>query len=259
MLPGSSCECWSRWMMSMVSPCVGRGDDHAAASACALGPAGSCGTRSALPDHPRRRDPYPLSDGAAVGPGPQRPADRHPYPPQRRHRPAGVAPLPGRWARRGAAPATSGAATPLPARVGGRAGPGRRSGSPRGRGGQCAVELSAAGRLPGRGDRPPGGDRDGPAGVAPGGVCVQAAPLGAVAQGAGAAGVGKKRVEALLAAAAASAVPPPAGDLVPDATLADELFPEDLPRLLGLLERADLYLQDEVEVALHPTLTRVWS
>jgi transposase len=66
------------------------------------------------------------------------------------------------------------------------------------------------------------------------------------------------RVEALLAAAAA-AVPPPAANLVPDATLADDLFPEDLPRLLGLLARADLYLQDEVEVALHPTLTRVWS
>jgi transposase len=72
--------------------------------------------------------------------------------------------------------------------------------------------------------------------------------------------VGKKRlrVEALLAAAA-SPVPPPACDLVPDATLADDLWPEDLPRLLGLLGRADLYLQDEVEVALHPTLTRVWS
>jgi transposase len=72
--------------------------------------------------------------------------------------------------------------------------------------------------------------------------------------------VGKKRlrVEALLAAAA-SPVPPPAADLIPDATLAEDLFPEDLPRLLGLLGRADLYLQDEVEVALHPTLTRVWS
>jgi DDE superfamily endonuclease len=72
--------------------------------------------------------------------------------------------------------------------------------------------------------------------------------------------VGKKRlrVEALLAAAA-SPVPPPAACLVPDATLADDLFPEDLPRLLGLLARADLYLQDEVEIALHPTLTRVWS
>jgi DDE superfamily endonuclease len=72
--------------------------------------------------------------------------------------------------------------------------------------------------------------------------------------------VGKKRlrVEALLAAAA-SPVPPPAACLVPDPTLADDLFPEDLPRLLGLLGRADLYLQNEVEVALHPTLTRVWS
>jgi transposase len=72
--------------------------------------------------------------------------------------------------------------------------------------------------------------------------------------------VGKKRlrVEALLAAAA-SPVPPPAADLVPDPTLADDLMPEELPRLLGLLGRADLYLQDEVEVALHPTLTRVWS
>jgi transposase len=65
-------------------------------------------------------------------------------------------------------------------------------------------------------------------------------------------------VEALLAAAA-SPLPPPACDLIPDATLADDLFPEDLPHLLGLLSHADLYLQDEVEVALHPTLTRVWS
>jgi transposase len=72
--------------------------------------------------------------------------------------------------------------------------------------------------------------------------------------------VGKKRlrVEALLAAAA-SPLPPPAAWLVPDPTLADDLFPQDLPRLLGLLAGADLYLQDEVEVALHPTLTRVWS
>jgi hypothetical protein len=72
--------------------------------------------------------------------------------------------------------------------------------------------------------------------------------------------MGKKRlrVEALLGAAA-SPVPPPAADLLPDPTLADDLVPEDLPRLLGLLGRADLYLQDEVEVALHPTLTRVWS
>ena len=72
--------------------------------------------------------------------------------------------------------------------------------------------------------------------------------------------MGKKRlrVEALLAAAA-SPLPPPAVYLVPDPTLAADLFPQDLPRLLELLGHADLYLQDEVEVALHPTLTRVWS
>jgi hypothetical protein len=63
-------------------------------------------------------------------------------------------------------------------------------------------------------------------------------------------------VEALLAAAA-SPLPPPVADLAPDPTLVD-LLPEDLPRLLALLPGADLYLQDEVEVALHPTLTRVW-
>jgi transposase len=70
--------------------------------------------------------------------------------------------------------------------------------------------------------------------------------------------VGKKRlrVEALLAAAA-SPEPPPIDDLMPDPLLRDEL-PEDLPWLLRVLPRADVYLQDEVEVALHPTLTRVW-
>ena len=70
--------------------------------------------------------------------------------------------------------------------------------------------------------------------------------------------MGKKRVrvEALLAAAA-SPLPPPLAELMPDPLLV-EAIPEDLPRLLELLPRADLYLQDEVEVALHPTLTRVW-
>jgi DDE superfamily endonuclease len=53
-------------------------------------------------------------------------------------------------------------------------------------------------------------------------------------------------------------MPPPLAALLPDPTLV-ELLPADLPRLLERLPRADLYLQDEVEVALHPTLTRVWS
>src|SRR6266536_2422446 len=45
---------------------------------------------------------------------------------------------------------------------------------------------------------------------------------------------------------------------MPDLLLRDAV-PEDLPWLLRLLPRADVYLQDEVEIALHPTLTRVWS
>jgi DDE superfamily endonuclease len=35
-------------------------------------------------------------------------------------------------------------------------------------------------------------------------------------------------------------------------------LPADLAALLALLPQADLYLQDEVQFAFHPTLTRVW-
>ena len=62
----------------------------------------------------------------------------------------------------------------------------------------------------------------------------------------------------MLLAAAASPVPPPLDDLLPDPLALRDEVPEDLPWLLRLLPRADVYLQDEVEVALHPTLTRVW-
>jgi hypothetical protein len=36
-------------------------------------------------------------------------------------------------------------------------------------------------------------------------------------------------------------------------------IPADVPELLALLPKADLYVQDEVDVRQHPTLTRVWS
>src|SRR5215217_558166 len=257
MLPGSRSV--DRWTMSMVtSP---EGDEHAAADAASEpGPGRPRRAGTPLPHHPRRRDPDPLPDGPAQRAGSHPTPDRSAGPVQPRHRPPGAQPLPWRWAGRGPAPAPPRPATPLPAWVGARAGPGGRLGPPRGRGRQCAVDVSVAGRLPARGHRPPGGDRDGQDRAAPGRVCLQAAPLGPDPQGPRPAGVGKKRlrVEALLGAAA-SLVPPPAADLVPDPTLAADLFPEDLPRLLGLLGHADLYLQDEVEVALHPTLTRVWS
>jgi DDE superfamily endonuclease len=38
-----------------------------------------------------------------------------------------------------------------------------------------------------------------------------------------------------------------------------ELVPPDVPDLLAALPTADLYVQDEVDIRLHPTLTRCWS
>ena len=64
------------------------------------------------------------------------------------------------------------------------------------------------------------------------------------------------RVEVLLAGATVPE-PLPVRDLV-EADLWSQL-PADLSKLLALLPRADLYLQDEVQFAFHPTLTRVWS
>src|SRR5438067_8369287 len=63
------------------------------------------------------------------------------------------------------------------------------------------------------------------------------------------------RVEVLLAGTTVPE-PLPVHDLV-EADLWSQL-PADLPALLTLLPRADLYLQDEMQVAFHPTLTRVW-
>jgi hypothetical protein len=74
--------------------------------------------------------------------------------------------------------------------------------------------------------------------------------------------VGKKRVrvEVLLATAALpSPSPTPVASrrclTVLPSLPADEPDP-DLGALLDLLPQADVYLQDEVQIALHPTLTR---
>lgn len=77
-------------------------------------------------------------------------------------------------------------------------------------------------------------------------------------QGGRASGVrGKRlRVEVLLAGTTGPE-PLPVESLV-EADLWSQL-PADVPRLLALLPRADLYLQDEVQFAFHPTLTRLWS
>jgi hypothetical protein len=62
-------------------------------------------------------------------------------------------------------------------------------------------------------------------------------------------------VEVILAGAGAP-TPPPVPALV-EADLLEEV-PPDLEDLRALLPHADLYLQDEVQFAFHPTLTRVW-
>src|SRR5499433_852774 len=63
------------------------------------------------------------------------------------------------------------------------------------------------------------------------------------------------RVEVILAGAG-TPTPPPVTALV-ETDLLEEV-PPDLEELLALLPHADLYLQDEVQFAFHPTLTRVW-
>jgi transposase len=62
-------------------------------------------------------------------------------------------------------------------------------------------------------------------------------------------------VEVILAGAG-TPTPPPVPALV-EADLLEEV-PPDLEDLRSLLPHADLYLQDEVQFAFHPTLTRVW-
>ena len=61
----------------------------------------------------------------------------------------------------------------------------------------------------------------------------------------------------MLVAGTTASEPLPVEPLV-EADLWTQL-PDDLPRLLALVPRADLYLQDEVQFAFHPTLTRLWS
>jgi hypothetical protein len=62
-------------------------------------------------------------------------------------------------------------------------------------------------------------------------------------------------VEVVLAGAG-TPTPPPLTALV-EADLLNDV-PPDVEEPLPLLPHADVYLQDEVQFAFHPTLTRVW-
>src|SRR5581483_8592189 len=227
---------------------------HDGAARCGGAGRGGSGVRG----HARRGDAAALPDGAAGAPGHGgaggRPADAGVGPDGRRGRAA----LLGRRGGGRAAPAVAGGPADGDRGLAGRAAAGDRAEPAGGRGRPRGLDDRAAGRVPGRGDRGGGQPGDGPAPPARGRLRLQAADLDAQAQGRGTGRVpGKRaRVEALLAMA--SPAPPPVADLLADlATWID--VPPDLPDLLALLPRADLYLQDEVQCALHPTLTRVWS
>jgi hypothetical protein len=78
------------------------------------------------------------------------------------------------------------------------------------------------------------------------------------------AGPGQERLALALEDAPPNPTPPSPIDRTLDwhALVDHDLWsevPDDLPRLLELLPASDLYVQDEVEVRLHPTLSRVWS
>src|SRR6266516_3425817 len=185
-----------------------------------LGRGGPGRTGAPLRGGPRRRDADSLPAGAAGGRGADGGRGRRAGPAQRGHGPAGAAPLSGRRPGRGAAAAPAGAAAAGAGHLAGGVGAGGRFGPAGGGGSERGLDDPPAGRLPGRGDGASGSDRHGAGLAASAGVRLQAARLDAQAQGPGAAGVGKKRVrvEALLAAAA-SPLPPPLAELMPDPTL----------------------------------------
>src|SRR5919204_371203 len=216
---------------------------------------------AALRDHARCRDAAALPDGVVSRRRPHCSPDRPRGAPQCGHRRAGGAPLSGGRRRGRATPAASRPPCGGAPRLGGGVAPRDRTRPAHGGRGQRQLDDAAPSRLSGSRNWPPHRDRDGAGAPAPSGLRLQAAHLDAATQSRGAAGVGKKRlaVEGVLAAAALPS-PPPMAALLPDLTFTDLLLPTDpfLRRVLELLPDADLYLQDEVYMALHPTLTRVW-
>src|ERR687883_1072492 len=259
MLPDNWAERVVRSGIVLVRPDRGREDKRDAPTvAAAVGPDDARGRGRAVRAGERPDRAHQCSRRAAGRRRPERSRDR--LAGAAWTRPGGQDPAPVRargCGRAGAAQAHRPTAGGDPG-LAGRIAAGDRPGPAHGRRRQRRLDHAAAGRLPGRSHWPSGGHRGGAGASASAGLRVQAAHLEPKTQGDRASRVGKKRVrvEALLAAAA-SPEPPPMDELMPEPLLPDEL-PEDLPWLLRLLPRADLYLQDEVEIALHPTLTRVW-
>src|SRR5215831_12354180 len=126
-----------------------------------------------------------------------------------------------------------------------------------GRDPQCQLDDPLVGNVSGRQDPGGGHRRDGALISARCWRGLQASDLDPQTQSRRATGLrGKRlRVEVILAGAG-TPTPPPVPALV-DADLLEDV-PPDVEALRSLLPRADVSLQDEVQCAFHPTLTRVW-
>src|SRR5918912_86222 len=122
---------------------------------------------------------------------------------------------------------------------------------------QCQLDYWPVGDVSGYHHRHRGHRRDGALISPRRGLRLPASDVDPQAQSRGATGLrGKRlRVEVILAGAG-TPTPPPVTALV-DADLLEEV-PPDVEELLCLLPHADVYLQDEIQFACHPTLTRVW-
>src|ERR1051326_2873945 len=231
--------------------------DGSSAEGCIDGRA-ACADRATVSRGARRGDAHAVSDDSARGRRQARATDRLDDAAQRGHGTPCPRSIPARRCRCGPTALTSWPSgrshRPMAVRTATR----HRPGPAQCRCAECGLDHAPAERLFGTGDGTCHGHRDRADLPASAGLRVQTANLESETQSQPTSRVGKKRlrVEVLLAAAA-SPVPPPLDDLVPDPLLRDEL-PEDLTWLLRLLPRADVYLQDEVELALLPTLTRVW-
>src|SRR6266508_4298371 len=230
MLPISSCA--GVWTGGTLSDSGVREDvrerhgRHGRRGCSGGGDGGAGGAGTALRRGAGRGHAAALPDRFAGGGRAGRGRDRGGGAAQHEHGVAGAAPLPHWWAGRRAAPTAAGVPGPDSHRVGRRTAPGHRDG-PAGRGrGQRDVDDEAAGQLPGGGDGASLPYGDGATAPARRGLRLQASHVDPQAQGRGAAGVAKGGGKRL--------------------------------RAETLLPGADLYLQDEVEVALHPTLSRVW-
>src|SRR4029453_11557305 len=214
-------------------------------------------TTPTLQDRRRCQPPAPLPDGLTRPSGALGGRHCDDCLPQPRYRGACPQTLSSRRARWHPAPQSARDGSHRDPRVDSRTAAGPRPRSAYGWRPQCQLDHGVTGHVSGDHNPYHGHRRNRALVSAGGGLCVQALHVDPQTPSRRAAGLrGKRlRVEVILAGAG-TPTPPPVPALV-ELDLLDEV-PPDLEELWHLLPRADLSLQDAVQFAFHPTLTRVW-